>query len=158
MIVAATVPFEVRFVAKQEAASWPIIGTFIRKCGYLTVKRNDPQATASASQNIARALHQGLSVHIFPEGTFTRHTGLRPFQMGAFKAAVETGSSILPVTLCGTRKIFRDETWLPRRAPLKVVFSSPLSPRQKNWQEMVRLRDAVRARVGELIRENRWGR
>jgi 1-acyl-sn-glycerol-3-phosphate acyltransferase len=83
-------------------------------------------------------------VHIFPEATFTPAAGLRPFQMGAFKSAVDAHCPILPVTLAGTRQVFRDGTWLPRHARVRVTVSPPIWPQGDSWGEMVRLRDTVR--------------
>jgi fatty-acyl-CoA synthase len=144
VVVTAVCPFTFRFVSKSEAASWPLIGTFVRKCGFLTVNRKDPSESARVSDNIAQELKQGIAVHVFPEATFTPDAGLRPFQMGAFKAAVEARCPILPLTLAGTRKVFRDGTKLPRHAPIRVTVSPPIWPQGDSWREMVRLRDAVR--------------
>ena len=84
---------------------------------------------------------------MFPEGTFTAHAGLRPFQMGAFKAAVDTGCRVVPVALSGTREILRDGSWLPHWGHIRVVVSPSLRPLEKKWQEMVRIRDSVRAEI-----------
>ena len=129
LVVAAVSPAPICFVSKSEAASWPIVGTFIRKCGYLTVSRRDASHAAADSEGMVGKLQLGESVHVFPEGTFTRQNGLRPFQMGAFKSAVESGCPILPMTLVGTRNVLRDGAWLPRHAKLSVVASPDIKPR-----------------------------
>jgi 1-acyl-sn-glycerol-3-phosphate acyltransferase len=144
VVLAAACPIDLCFVSKSEAASWPVIGTFIRKCGFLTVNRKDPSQSARVSENIAQQLKQGATVHVFPEATFTSAPGLRPFQMGAFKAAIDAGCPILPVTLSGTRTVFRDGAWFLRHAPLRVTVGPPLWPQETGWREIVRLRDAVR--------------
>jgi fatty-acyl-CoA synthase len=144
VVVSAVCPFDFCFVSKGEAASWPVIGTFVRKCGFLTVNREDPSQSARVSESIGQRLKQGISVHIFPEATFTPAAGLRPFQMGAFKSAVDAHCPILPVTLAGTRQVFRDGTWLPRHARVRVTVSPPIWPQGDSWGEMVRLRDTVR--------------
>jgi 1-acyl-sn-glycerol-3-phosphate acyltransferase len=147
LVVAAVSPVPICFVAKSEAASWPIIGTFIRKCGYLTVSRRDASHAAADSEGMVRKLQLGESVHVFAEGTFTPHNGLRPFQMGAFKSAVESGCTILPVTLVGTRNVLRDRAWLPRHTKLSVVASPVIKPSGEGWRDMVELRDAVRSEI-----------
>jgi fatty-acyl-CoA synthase len=146
-VLVAALPFDFLFVIKREAASWPVIGTLIRKCGYLTVSRTDASQAAPDSQSIAHALEGGLPVHVFPEGTFARPTGLRPFHLGAFKVAVETGCPIVPVTLRGVRDVLRDGTWLPRHRPIRLTVSPPLLRQGSDWQEMVRLRDVVREEI-----------
>jgi len=147
LVVAAVSPAPICFVAKSEAASWPLVGTFIRKCRYLTISRQDALHAAADGQGIAKRLQSGEPVHVFPEGTFTPHNGLRPFQMGAFKSAVEMGCPVLPVTLCGTRNVMRDGAWLPRHGKLSVVASPAIKPSGQSWRDMVELRDAVRSEI-----------
>jgi fatty-acyl-CoA synthase len=94
-------------------------------------------------------LREGESVFVFPEGTFTSEDGLRPFQLGAFKAAVATGAPIIPVSLAGSRKVLRDGTYLPRHSSIVVTLSPPIYPHSSqsadaDWQEVIRLRDATR--------------
>ena len=149
IVLSATMPFDIRFVAKREASSWPVIGTFIRKCGALTVNRTDPSCASQNTEKIALLLQEGAVVHIFPEGTFTAQAGVRPFQMGAFKAAVETGSCVVPIALSGTRKVLPDGSWLPRWGGIRVAVGPSLRPQAKTWQEMVRIRDAARAEVSK---------
>jgi 1-acyl-sn-glycerol-3-phosphate acyltransferase len=147
LVVAAVSPAPICFVSKGEAASWPLVGTFIRKCGYLTVSRQDALHAAADSEGMVRKLKLGESVHVFAEGTFTPQNGLRPFQMGAFKSAVESGCPILPVTLVGTRDVLRDGAWLPRHTKLSVVASPILAPGGRSWRDIVQLRDAVRSEI-----------
>jgi len=92
-------------------------------------------------------VQQGRSLVIFPEGTFTRITGLRTFRMGAFATAVQAGKPVIPVTLRGTRSILRAATWYPRHGAVSVNISEPVFPRDSGWNEVIRLRDEVRAEI-----------
>jgi len=78
---------------------------------------------------------------------------VRPFHLGAFKAAMHTGCPIVPMALRGTRQLLRDGTWLPRRAPLTLTISPALQPAKveepDDWKEMVRLRDATRDTISQ---------
>jgi 1-acyl-sn-glycerol-3-phosphate acyltransferase len=103
-------------------------------------------------------LRKGESVFVFPEGTFTRDPGVRQFQLGAFKAAVETGAPIIPVSLRGTRKILPDGAFLPRPSEVSITLSPPIFPRAMSgdtaasgadWRELIRLRDGVREAVAK---------
>lgn len=147
LVLMAALPFDFSFVAKREAASWPFVGTFIRRSGYLTVDRENAPEAVQDGRRIEERLLGGTPVHVFPEGTFTHASGLRPFQMGAFKLAADTGSPLLPVTLCGTRQVLRDGSLLPSPGPLRVVVSPAIQPGGKGWAEMIRLRDAAYAEV-----------
>jgi 1-acyl-sn-glycerol-3-phosphate acyltransferase len=147
LVVAAVLPAPICFVAKSEAAAWPLVGTFIRKCRYLTVSRQDALKAATDGLGIANRLRSGEIVHVFPEGTFTPYNGLRPFQLGAFKSAIECDCPILPVTLCGTRTVLRDGCWMPRFANIGVVASPVIATGCNTWRDMIRLRDSTRAEI-----------
>src|SRR5204862_4835497 len=99
-----------RFVAKQEVHSMPFIGTFLDRMGHFKFDRTDPESRLRQAQRMEEFLRDGESVFIFPEGTFTAEDGVRPFQLGAFKAAVARGAPIIPVSLAGTRRFLRDGT------------------------------------------------
>jgi 1-acyl-sn-glycerol-3-phosphate acyltransferase len=143
-----------RFVAKLEVGRMPFIGTFLRQMGHLKFDRTDAESRLRQAQEMEDFLLHGESVFVFPEGTFTREDGVRPFQLGAFKAAVATGAPILPVSLAGTRKFLRDGTYLPRPGDVTITLSPPIYPRTASraddsadasgWHELIRLRDATR--------------
>jgi 1-acyl-sn-glycerol-3-phosphate acyltransferase len=143
-----------RFVAKLEVGRMPFIGTFLRQMGHLKFDRTDAESRLRQAQEMEDFLLHGESVFVFPEGTFTREDGVRPFQLGAFKAAVATGAPILPVSLAGTRKFLRDGTYLPRPGGVTITLSPPIYPRTASgaddsadasgWHELIRLRDATR--------------
>ena len=141
-----------RFVAKEEVHKMPFIGTFLRKMGHLSFVRSDANARRDAAQQIESSVRAGDSVFVFPEGTFVPQEGVRPFQLGAFHAAVVTGVQIVPVSLAGTRRFLRDGTYLPRPGSVTITLSPPLSPKtaepdSSDWHEVVRLRDAAREQI-----------
>ena len=144
-----------RFVAKKEVHSFPFIGTFLRKMGHLSFDRTANASRREASQNIGDAIRTGDSVFIFPEGTFVPEPGVRPFQLGAFKAAVDTGAPLVPVSLAGTRDFLRDGRILPTPSDITITLSPPIYPQRagksqtENWQELVRLRDASREAIAK---------
>jgi fatty-acyl-CoA synthase len=143
-----------RFVAKVEVGGMPFVGTFLKQMGHLKFDRTDAESRLRQAQELEEFLKNGESVFVFPEGTFTKEDGVRPFQLGAFKAAVATGVPIIPVALAGTRKFLRDGTYLPRPSSVTITLSPPIYPRtagstqdaadSSGWHELIRLRDAAR--------------
>jgi fatty-acyl-CoA synthase len=146
-----------RFVAKLEVGAMPFIGTFLDRMGHLKFDRTSAESRLRQAQEIEEFLRNGESVFVFPEGTFTSEDGVRPFQLGAFKAAVATGAPIIPVSLDGTRRFLRDGTYLPRPTNVTITISPPIYPRSatiannpvdssdsSDWHELIRLRDATR--------------
>jgi len=145
------------FVAKMEVGRMPFIGTFLRQMRHTKFERSDPRSRLRQMREMAELLREGESVFVFPEGTFTGEDGVRPFQLGAFKAAVDAGAPIIPVSLAGTRRFLRDGTYLPRPTSVTITISPPIYPRVMSdssvankklaWQEFVRLRDATREAI-----------
>jgi fatty-acyl-CoA synthase len=150
LVILGFLPPEVRFVSKGEIREMPFISTIAKRSGQFAFNRADPHARIRQAEEVNDALKNGESVVIFPEGTFTQMAGIRPFQLGAFKAAVDTQRPICPVSVRGARQILRDKTILPRPGRVTVTFSEPIMPDPaagSDWHEIVRLRDATREAI-----------
>lgn len=144
MILTALLPPQARFVAKGEVLRMPFIGGIMRRAGHFAFDRSDPRDRISQAEQVNQALRGGQSVVIYPEGTFTAAPGVRPFQLGAFKAAIETGRPICPVVCRGAREFLPDEAILPRLSRIRVTFGPLLWPADQSWRELIRLRDTTR--------------
>jgi fatty-acyl-CoA synthase len=147
----AYLPSNVRFVVKGETLRMPFIRTMARRTGQLAFDRNDPQARIRQAEEVNAALIRGEPVAVYPEGTFTAMAGVRPFQLGAFKAAVDTQRPICPVAVRGAREILRDHTYLPRPGRITLTLGPLVMPQRAmgaDWREVVRLRDQTRQIIG----------
>jgi 1-acyl-sn-glycerol-3-phosphate acyltransferase len=89
------------------------------------------------------------SLVVFPEGTFTAVTGLRPFHLGAFELAAAARVPVIPVAVQGTRTILRDGHVLPRRWPVRITVGAALERKstEDTFSAAVRLRDAARDHI-----------
>jgi 1-acyl-sn-glycerol-3-phosphate acyltransferase len=152
-VLLASLPATFLFVAKKEVMGWPLVGRFARKVGHLTVDRFDVQQGVADAVTVAQALATGENVLFFPEATFTHAAGMRPFRLGAFKAAAEAGVPVLPIALYGTRRILRARDWRPRPGRVHLSIGPPLRAEGEGWRAVVSLRDRVAdeiaARCGE---------
>ena len=103
----------IRPLGKVELSKVPVFG-FIYKNAIVTVDRSNP-ANRAASVRILRSLiSKGISVLVFPEGTFNMGTTpLKSFYDGAFRIAIETQTPIKPV-------LFLDAY---RRMPYESIFA-----------------------------------
>jgi len=153
VVLFATLPKPVRFVAKAELADQFIAGTFLRRLGAAFVARFDMRAGAADARSASALLTDGAALLFFPEGTFTRAAGLRSFRSGAFVAATENGVPVIPVVLTGTRTVLPGSSRLPRRHPIGVWLGSPQVPDGNDWAAAMQLRAAVRARMLERLDE-----
>jgi 1-acyl-sn-glycerol-3-phosphate acyltransferase len=154
-VLMAQLPVDVLFVAKHEVRRWPIVGPYVRKAGHLLVDRWDFRQGAADAGRVARAIEEGRSVLLFPEGTFTAVAGLRPFRLGAFKIAVETGAPVVPLALQGTRRFLHADWRLPRPGRIRLWIGAPVPPVGEGWRAVVDLRDRVRETIAAQCGEPR---
>jgi 1-acyl-sn-glycerol-3-phosphate acyltransferase len=149
----AALPIDFVFVAMQEILTWRLVGTFTRRGEHPVVDRFDPKRSLAGAQELEARLRAGEAVLLFPEGTFAAATGLRPFRLGAFEAAVSTGAPVVPVALSGTRRALRAGERFPRPGRIHVWIGEPLLADGHGWQAAITLRDraaaAIAAHCGE---------
>jgi 1-acyl-sn-glycerol-3-phosphate acyltransferase len=136
-----------RFASKKELFDEPVLGAVMRTLGMLPVDRDDPMKSIEV---LNRAVEQGHSIIIFPEGTRSRDGRLLPFKKGAFVAAIEMGHPIVPVVLKGTRRIMPKGGYLSiHPGEAEIVVKAPISTRGLGYDDRERLRDAVREIIAE---------
>jgi 1-acyl-sn-glycerol-3-phosphate acyltransferase len=141
LALVASIPLDFLFVAKREVLSWPLIGAILRKGRHLTVERLEATQSVADAARTVDALEQGEVVLFFPEGTFTRAAGLRPFKMGAFEAAVATGAPVVPIALRGTRHVLASGRRVPHPGRITLWLGEPLTPTKDGWRAALVLRD-----------------
>ncbi|MBI4357580.1 MAG: AMP-binding protein [Gammaproteobacteria bacterium] len=145
----AILPADTRFVGKKELLQLPVIGSLLKKLGLLTIDRLDFSQSLQDAECIEKAVREGSSVLIFPEGTFTYATGLRPFKFGAFKIAVDTKRPILPIALTGPRSILRSGSYLLTPHWIDITVLPPIVPTGHDWHEIVRLHTMARSAIAQ---------
>jgi fatty-acyl-CoA synthase len=154
VVLTAILPPDVLIVGKKELLKTPFLRHFLKKLGHLTVERTDYLESMSDTSLIIAKLSEGKSILLFPEGTFSYATGLRPFKLGAFKIATEISSPICPIAIRGTRQILRGTNLLLRPHRINIWVGRQLHPREKGWREATRLRTVIRIEIAKHCGEN----
>src|SRR5215831_8460873 len=128
LVLAALLPGEPAFVGKREFARQLVAGTLLRRLGALFVERHDLAAGLADAEAATKLAKEGRVIVFFPEGTFTRRSGLSEFFLGAFKVAADAGLTVFPGASRGTRTMLRGDQWLPRRTPVTIDVAAPIRP------------------------------
>lgn len=149
LLAIAVLPAGTTFVVKKEVLENFILKSFLKRLSYIAVDRTDFSKSLEIKNEVSKTLQQGNSVVIFPEGTFSYATGLRPFRLGAFSVSVETGMPICPVAVNGMRRILRGVEKLVRPGLIQVTIGDPIYPQSHDWNEVVRLHGLVRAEIAK---------
>ncbi|OIR07196.1 long-chain-fatty-acid--AMP ligase FadD30 [mine drainage metagenome] len=154
ILLAAVLAPTYSFVAKRELLARPVLRAVLQGLGVIFVERFEARQSAQDVAAMAAALQAGQSLMLFPEGTFTREAGLRPFATGGFVAACRAGVPVVVCGLRGTRAALRDESWLPRRAAIEFEVGPTLAPAGEGWAAALALSQAARSAMLPLCGEH----
>ena len=87
----------IRALGKVEMSKVPVFGYIYRKA-VVMVDRRDAEKRAQSVRILKSVLRRGISIFIFPEGTFNlTNRPLKSFFDGAFRIAIETQTPIKPL-------------------------------------------------------------
>ena len=103
ILVAFRLYFPFKWVSKAEVFKIPFIGWNMYLNRYIKLKRGDKKGIAKMFVDCEKALAEGNSLFVFPEGTRSETGSLKPFKSGAFILAKKMKIPILPVVISGTR-------------------------------------------------------
>lgn len=134
-------------LAKREVFDIPLFSTVIRRAGFIPIQRGDRTDAAGAVARMVTSLREGRCVVVFPEGTRSRNGELGPFKKGAFIAALEAGSRVLPVAVHGTGSLMPRHGYGLRSGRVRVSVLEPIDVRGYD----VSNRDLVIAEVRRRI-------
>lgn len=125
-VLLATLPAEISFVAKSELKESFFTRVPLQKLNVHFVERYDFSQSIKDAQSFYE-YDEKRPLLFFPEGTFTRIPGLRPFHMGAFTLAVKKEYKVIPIAIEGTRSILRPDGWFINQGEIKVNIGEPIS-------------------------------
>lgn len=96
-IIVKAIRQPVRALGKTEMGSVPVFG-FIYKYAAVRVDRGSADNRAKSIRNMKSILMKGISIIVFPEGTFNMTSNpLKELYDGAFRVAIETQMPIKPI-------------------------------------------------------------
>ncbi len=150
----SNLPWEMKWMAKEELFRIPVIGWMMRLAGDISVDRKNPRSGALALIKAQRILEQKCSVMIFPEGTRTLDGRVREFTDGAFHLAVKAKVPILPLVIEGSHDCIPKNSWKfgkPSDIYLKVM--EPVDTSSLTIKDVPALRDSIRLSIIKQIAE-----
>ena len=148
-------PWEMKWLAKEELFRLPIMGWMMRIAGDIPVRRSTRSSRVEALDQCRERLRRKVSVMIFPEGTRSRTGELLPFHDGAFRIAIEAGVPILPLAIVGTRDAIAKGSFMFGRADAEVRALEPIPTENLTLKDVPALRDEARARIQTACEEMR---
>lgn len=117
------IPF--KWILKNQIRKIPFVGWACLKCGFIYVDNSSPQAAAKTILNAEEAAEKGYSIFVFPEGSRSPDGVLKRFKRGAFKIALDTQATILPVGISGAHEALPKGKYIPRPHKLTLRIGLP---------------------------------
>ncbi len=138
----------IRPLGKAEAGRIPIFGFIYRKA-VVNVDRSSPQSRRRSITRLKSILRKGVSVLVFPEGTFNEtHKPLAPFYDGAFRIAIETGTPIRPVLILDSyARMPYDKPFTLNPGRSRAVFLDDIPVDGLGTADVPMLRELARSRM-----------
>lgn len=144
----------IRPLAKVEMAKIPVFG-LIYKNAVVTVDRSSMSNRTKSVQVLKSILKKGISVLVFPEGTFnTTHKPLKEFYDGAFRIAIETNTPIKPVLILNTYdRLHYESIFSLTPGKSRAVFLKEVSVDGYSFRDMGRLKEEVYQTMESKLKE-----
>ncbi|HVK97845.1 MAG TPA: lysophospholipid acyltransferase family protein, partial [Flavisolibacter sp.] len=111
----------------------------------VTVDRSSVTNRFKSVQLLKSILKKGISVVVFPEGTFnTTNKPLLDFYDGAFRIAIETGTPIKPVLLLDTfKRMHYNSVFSLTRGKSRSIFLEEVDVNGLTLQDVSALKEKV---------------
>ena len=134
----------IRPLGKVEMSKVPVFGLIYRNA-IVTVDRSSAANRANSVRILKSLINKGISVLVFPEGTFNiGTTPLKEFYDGAFRVAIETQTPIKPVLfLDAYRRMPYESMFLMTPGSSRIVYLDEISVAGYTLANMETLKDKV---------------
>jgi 1-acyl-sn-glycerol-3-phosphate acyltransferase len=150
-VLFASVPFQLRIIAKESLGRFPFLGWHLRRSGHMLVDRRRPDRQGIFAWATSLP-SRGLSLIVFPEGTRSRDGVVAPFKAGSFFPAVQAGIAIVPLSVVGSRHVMRKGQLMTRPGHVRLVVHPPLALTADPEPTPDTMRDLA-ARVRAIVRQ-----
>lgn len=147
----AHLPWDMRWIGKDEINKLPVLGWIMKFGGDLSVKRGDGESVRRMLKEALATLQRGMPIMIFPEGTRSPDGNLLPFKDGAFHLAIAAQCPVLPVAIAGTKDCRpKGSKWFGEaRAAARVL--APIPTKGMTEADLPRLKELAREAIAAAL-------
>lgn len=132
-LIGICVPRYIRFMAKAELFSSPLIRSLLEKLGAFPIRRG--KIDTGAIRKARRVVSDGGCLVMFPEGRRSKTGDLGPFLPGVGAIAQHGNASVVPVAIRGPYRLF---------GTVHLTFTEPL---QISQLEGASVNEVLRSRI-----------
>jgi len=157
-VLFASMPYQLRIIAKESLARFPVLGWHLRRGGHLFVDRQHPDR-AGILKRWRALVADGLSLIIFAEGTRSWDGHTARFKAGSFMLAIEAGLPIVPLAVVGTRQVMPKGRLRTEPADVELIVHEPIQPpaiESPTVHDAKALADRVHAVVAHAVEQRQF--
>ncbi len=149
--IAMTIHGQFRPLAKKELLKIPIFG-WITKATCVVVDRQSHESRKKSIGFLKKMLSESISILIFPEGTQNRSNEmLQPFKEGAFRVAIDTQQSILPLAVIGAGRLMPPGKGKIQPGRIQIIVGDPIHVELYTQNSITDLKDKTLSMIKEMI-------
>ena len=126
-VIFDSLPYQLRIIAKESLAKFPVLGWHLKRGGHLFVDRRDPDR-AGILKRWRALVSDGLSLIIYAEGTRSDDGQVARFKAGSFLLAIQAGLPIVPLSIVGTRAVMPKGRLRTEPARVSLIIHDPIQP------------------------------
>jgi 1-acyl-sn-glycerol-3-phosphate acyltransferase len=150
-ILFASLPLQLRIIAKESLGRIPFLGWHLRRTGHLLIDRRNPGA--GILKRMALLVGAATSLIVFPEGTRSVDGTVGRFKGGTFLLAIDAGLPVVPLSIAGSRFVMRKGRLMVCPGEVTLTVHPPVATigigRDQAREFAARVCEVVRRQVDE---------
>jgi len=153
-VLFASVPWQLRIIAKESLGRFPFLGWHLRRTGHLLVDRRHPDR-GGILRKWKALVGDGLSLIVFPEGTRSVDGHVGTFKAGSVLLAVQATLPIVPLSIDGTRFVMRKGRLMTCPGHARLQVHTPIETTGLDVGDARALAERVRGIVASGVEVDR---
>ncbi len=138
----------IRMIAKKELFQVPLWGKAMKASEFLAIDRKNSTQAIKDLEMVREKMQDGIIPWIAPEGTRSRDGKLGVFKKGGFMLALQTGATIIPVTIKGAARILPAKTLnFKKHQTVDIIIGQAIDATQYTVATRLQLLKAVQQAI-----------
>lgn len=152
--VVGAIPRRIAILLKRSLFGWPIVGQAFHLAHFIPVDRFNRDSAIESVERATKALQEGQSFLIYPEGTRSPDGRLQEFKKGTAVMAIKSGAPIVPVACSGAHRVMEKRKLTIRPGKIVVEFLEPVDPKKYSIEQREELTRELHDRVAAGLPED----
>jgi 1-acyl-sn-glycerol-3-phosphate acyltransferase len=157
-VVFSSLPYQLRIIAKESLAGFPVLGWHLKRGGHLFVDRRNPDQGGILAR-WRQLVSQGVSLIIYAEGTRSPDGRVARFKAGSFLLAIQAGLPVVPLAVVGTRRVMPKGRLQTEPGDVRLIVHDPIPapaidrPTVRDARDLAARTHAIVAQTVERLQE-----